>query len=78
MLSPGWYASSATNRCDDKGQLLPLGTNGDFDQFEEGGVEIAPLQGKARIGVLAAPLVEAFRRHPDPLQVDVSCWTELR
>ena len=37
VLSPGRYASSATNRCDDKGQLLPLGTNGDFDQFGEGG-----------------------------------------
>ena len=61
-LPPGRYATSVTNRRDDQGQLLPLGINGNLGQFGEGGVEVAPLRGKAETGVLVAPFIEAFRR----------------
>ena len=75
-LPPGRYAISITNRCDDKGQLLSLGIDGDLGQFGEGGVEVAPLWGVSITVVFGVPFVEASRRQPDPLQAGVSCWTE--
>ena len=54
-LPPERYALSVTNGCDHKGQLPPLGPNGDLGQFREGGVEVSPLRGKAITAVLLAP-----------------------